>query len=322
MKVVSKRKIIENINQCDVKDYFVIKSNAYGFGTKEIISLFQETVYQKFAVLELETAALIRVMIPKARILLLGRMNEQEAYLYQQLRLEVSVNSISEINFCIEQGILFQIPINSGMNRFGFTYEEITHHLNFFHQIKNNILGIYSHNATLDQQHMKEQMKAFQQCLDLLSVSEIEIHFGASSFTRELFPFFSRRLGAMIYRDSFQILGKVLKKNKVLTGSYIGYDYQYQMKEDGWIAVVDLGYSDGLVRNCEGYEVWIQGKYYSMVGKTCMNQCFVLIEEAVLEDAIVEVIGPHCPLERYLSFTKMCEHEAYIAFGLSKCVYI
>ena len=59
-------------------------------------------------------------------------------------------------------------------------------------------------------------------------------------------------------------------------GNSISYGRQWICKKDTDIAVLPVGYADGLLRrNSPGLEVTINGKLYSVCGRICMDQCMV-----------------------------------------------
>ena len=61
-------------------------------------------------------------------------------------------------------------------------------------------------------------------------------------------------------------------------GKSISYGRTYTCEEDTDIAVLPIGYADGLLRRYSpGLEVTINGKNYPVCGRICMDQCMVNI---------------------------------------------
>ncbi len=60
-------------------------------------------------------------------------------------------------------------------------------------------------------------------------------------------------------------------------GMSIGYGRTWIAQEDTKIAVLPVGYGDGLLRRwaASGLKVWIGGKSYPVRGRVCMDQCMV-----------------------------------------------
>ena len=86
------------------------------------------------------------------------------------------------------------------------------------------------------------------------------------------------------------------------------------MKNDGYIGVIDLGYADGLVTKCGGFLVYIDNKYYRLIGKACMNHTFVLIDDKVKVGDTVHFISPYNNIINYENFFGLTSHEVYLAF--------
>ena len=61
-------------------------------------------------------------------------------------------------------------------------------------------------------------------------------------------------------------------------GKSVSYGRTYQCSEDTDIAILPIGYADGLLRRFSpGMEVTINGKKYPVCGRICMDQCMVNI---------------------------------------------
>ncbi len=69
---------------------------------------------------------------------------------------------------------------------------------------------------------------------------------------------------------------KVSSIRTLRKGESVSYGRTWKAEEETKIAVLPVGYADGLLRRCSpGLEVSINGKAYPVVGKICMDQCMV-----------------------------------------------
>ena len=68
--------------------------------------------------------------------------------------------------------------------------------------------------------------------------------------------------------------------------------------EDEYIATLPIGYADGLIRANQGREVYIEGHYYPIVGRVCMDQMMVKVDQNVHLHDRVEIFGEHITLAR------------------------
>lgn len=305
--------IRENIKKISKNDYIVLKSNAYGFDFKEVLKLaIAEGIY-KFCVISIDDAIYIRETYPFTKVLMLGVFDNCLRLAYEKYQIEVSINDLDEIENLKDYKINVQIKINSGMNRFGIKALDIIRCLTLIEEYNLRITGIYSHNATKNKEFIQEQLEAFyyasKQNLDL------DVHFSASSLMNEEIKFVNcKRIGDAIFHNALIVFGKILKINYINKGEHIGYDYSYQLKKDSYVGVIDIGYADGLERNCNGFLVYIKNRYYYLIAKACMNYCFVLIDDSVKVGEIVHFISSYNNINNYINYFGKIPHEIYLSF--------
>lgn len=243
----------------------------------------------------------------------MNRLNDNELYLCSLLEIEVALLNINDLNSISKYPLKVQVEINSGMNRFGIKQGDIYKTYNL------NIVGIYSHNATIKDKYIRKQLMTFYKALSIKDV--IDIHYQSSSLIDWKIPYVNcKRIGEYLYKDSLSLIGNVVGLSNYKKGSFIGYNYSYKLKKDSIVAVVDIGYSDGFVRKCNGYKVFINNKFYPLIGLACMNHCFVLVDENVKEKDFVEFFGSNNELYNYIKFSKKISHQVYleISKGLNK----
>lgn len=307
--------IIENnLKKFRPNDYIVIKSNAYGFGFKEVLSLAIKNGFYKFCVIDINEAIYIKRNYPKARVLLLGCFDIHCLEEYEKYDIELSINSVEDIFDLVTLEIKVQIKINSGMNRFGIVPEDFIKVLELIRNSKIILTGIYSHNATKDSMYIKSQKEAFYYAAK--HISNVDIHFSASSLLNEKIKFANCvRVGESIYKNALTVFGKIIKINYLKKDDYVGYDYSYKMKKDSCIGIIDIGYADGLERNCNGFLVYTKRGWFHLVGKACMNYCFILVDESVEIGDLVYFIDEVNDISNYRNFFGKINHEIYLRFN-------
>ncbi|MCI5607040.1 MAG: alanine racemase [Treponema sp.] len=92
------------------------------------------------------------------------------------------------------------------------------------------------------------------------------------------------------------LVTKVVAIRHFPKGKTISYGRTYTCQEDTDIAVLPIGYADGLLRRYSpGLEVTINGKKYPVCGRICMDQCMVNIgknnPDVKLWDEVI-IFGP------------------------------
>lgn len=306
-------KIRENISLLDDSDYIILKSNAYGFGFKEILEIAIEMGNYKFAVIDMEYAIYIKSKYPDAIVLLLEPVRNKDLKLCEKHKIEVSINSLDDIDLLAGYKLNVQIEVNCGMNRFGIRPYDIERAINIINDNNLNLTGIYSHNATNDYSLTKNQLEAFYYAVK--HHNNIDIHFAASSLMKKEINFqTARRIGAFIYDDALTVYGKIIQINEVYKGESIGYDFAYQFKDNAYVGVIDIGYADGLARHCDGFLVWVKDRYYPLIGKACMNYSFVLLDSVNLMDEEVVIIGKNNNIKKYEIYFDKIPHQIFIDF--------
>lgn len=91
---------------------------------------------------------------------------------------------------------------------------------------------------------------------------------------------------------------KVTMVKKVAKGERIGYGLTYTADQDEYIATVPIGYADGFIRANQGREVYINGHYYPIVGRICMDQMMIRVDETIKVHDLIEIFGEHLSLSR------------------------
>ena len=92
-------------------------------------------------------------------------------------------------------------------------------------------------------------------------------------------------------KQAFNLISEVLEIKDVKKGEYIGYGTLYQAKEDMRVAVVDIGYADGINKRRRNSKMEINGKLYQVVGDVCMGMTMLKIDDKVKKHDKVIVIG-------------------------------
>lgn len=75
-------------------------------------------------------------------------------------------------------------------------------------------------------------------------------------------------------KQAMSLYTKVAMVKVVPKGEKIGYGMTYTADEDQYIATLPIGYADGFTRANQGREVYINGHYYPVVGRVCMDRVY------------------------------------------------
>ncbi|MBQ6841416.1 MAG: alanine racemase [Bacilli bacterium] len=288
------------INNLQDYDYHigVVKADCYGHNSNEVVGKIIEGGCNYLAVATLEEALEIRKAYREIPILCLGVIDTLDLNVCRENNITISISSLSYLNLIhIEDlnNIKVHLKINTGMNRLGISSND---ELNKVYQLLkvNNIFieGIYTHiyndSSLMD---TEKQIKKFELITSNINLEDIPIvHFGASGYTlnyEKLEYVNGCRLGIAMYglvktkldlKSTFSLYSTVIQINDV-TDETVGYNGQYRVFGNGKIAVIPIGYADGIIRKNTGRYVYINDKKYPIVGNICMDMLFIKVDDTI-----------------------------------------
>lgn len=91
----------------------------------------------------------------------------------------------------------------------------------------------------------------------------------------------------------------VIDVQKVEPGEIVGYGTKYITKEKGYVAVIPLGYADGILTNYTDAFVKINDRKYEIIGSINMGMITILVDENVHVDDKVTVIDQNISYKKY-----------------------
>ncbi len=320
---ISKSALESNINF--IKNYLnpevelvsVVKGNAYGHGIEEFVPLAHEVGINSFAVFSAYEAFRVIKETPKiGRLMIMGFIDDDELqevitkgiefFVYDQNRL------LKAIEICKKHQLVAKIhlEIETGLNRTGFTTEELNEVQEIIAQNKDYIVnvGVCSHLAGAENisnyYRIKNQIISFQKSVKNLEQNGLNFetkHLACSAaiinYPRVIYNLV--RVGIMQYgfwpsnevKMAFMVKqksnedplkrviswkSKVMSLKKVSKGEYIGYGNSLQAEVDMKIAGVPVGYAHGFNRSLSNQgKVLINGKRLDVIGVVNMNMMLI-----------------------------------------------
>ena len=287
------------------KYYFgVVKADCYGHGLGAVKAIIAAGC-NYLAVATLDEALEIRKEIKDVPILCLGIIDIKYIPLCLENNITITISNLEYLRNITSSDIKVHIKINTGMNRLGVDNKEEFNEIYRLIKEKNlNLEGIYTHiYNTNSKEDTLNQFKKFEEITSDINLSEIPIvHVGASDATE----FYMKRdyangcrLGIsmyglidyenMLFKPTFSLYSEVIQINDVQNGT-VGYNGAYKVNDKEKIAVVPVGYADGIIRKNTGRNVYINNRPYKIVGNVCMDMLFVKVDDTVKVGDKVAVI--------------------------------
>lgn len=329
------QKIIKKYNNYEY--YFgVVKADCYGHGYEKTVQAVLDGGCNYLAVATLEEALEIRAIYKKIPILCLGVIDKEHIHLCEKNNITITINSLDylqqiEINKINKNNLKVHLKINTGMNRLGISNSnELIEVCKMLKENNIKIEGIYTHiyNAS-NKKSYENQIKKFKDITSSIDLNRIKIvHIPASESTMnyQKMDFVNGcRLGIVMYgfyapkelelKSTFSLKSEVIQINKLKKGETVGYNATYTAKEDEKIAVVAIGYADGIIRRNKGRYVYINNKKYEIVGNICMDMMFVKVDNDVKIHDIVEVLKDKEHIEYVAKYLDTIPYEIICLVG-------
>jgi alanine racemase len=318
----------------------VIKAGAYGSGSEEIAKVLQYKGATYLAVAFADEGVHLRKAGIYLPIMVLNPDEDSiESMLHYQLEPEVyDMNQLTMIckylSLASQKKMTVHLKLDSGMSRLGFKPEHLDEMISILRTNPKLEIGtIFSHLAgseAIDEDTYTEKQVSlflimYQRISDELNIKPKKHILNSSGIHR--FPnyqFDYVRLGIGLYGidPSAMINGKlekvhvlearIIQIKGVKKGDAVGYNRKGIMAKDGIIAVLNIGYADGLMRSCgnEKFSVFYRGSFCPIVGNVCMD--LTIIDITNVQDAsvghTVEIFGKNNSIE---NLARACQTIPY-----------
>ena len=291
----------------DVKYLQVVKADAYGHGAVEISKAALEMNIQYLGVANAVEGILLRESGIDVPIIILGPSLEEEIEDILSYDLTPSVSSLEFGQMLSERSskiIPIHIEVDTGMGRGGFTAVNRSQIENIFQLSNLRVEGIFSHFPISEEKNefslsQGAEFKEFVKTLGSKGYSAPLIHMANSGgFLNYKESFFTMiRIGLLSYgyfpngeRGSFPVEPIMSFKSKVTLikeyekGESISYGRTFITQRDTKIAVIPIGYADGLFRQASHSAlVLINGQRFPLVGRVSMDMVMADVTDAVSE---------------------------------------
>jgi len=283
----------------------VVKANAYGHGANEVAQTLLAAGAAYLGVAFAEEGIALRKAGITSPVLVFGATLPETFETILINRLDITITQTSQLQSLISIANKLKIrpqvhlKFESGMHRVGLFYEELLKCLWIIEQEENiNLLGIYSHLSSADEDdpaYTNQQILAFKKLKEEIGRvynGQPLFHLANSAAIMQhpqaLFDMV--RPGIILYgnppsseypikwplQEVMSLRSKVTLIKKVLAGSALSYGRRYITKTDTKIAIIPVGYADGLNRLLTNRgPLLIRGKRYHVSGTICMDQIVV-----------------------------------------------
>lgn len=303
------RKLLTN----GAKSLAVVKANAYGHGMTQCAQKLQECGADWLAVATVPEGVTLRQNGITLPILCLGQTQPELAYLMCEYGITQAVGdlenakALSEYASSHHKMLHVHVKIDTGMSRTGFYWpDDEAHQQKVAHEIVAlcnlpgiDAEGIFTHFAAADddKDYTRLQISRFNDARETLSklgrtfriahaaasigtLDYPEAHFDMGRFGLVLYGYASTETGnegsTLGLHPVMTLKSRITAVRNLPAGTTISYGRTYTLKRDSVIAVLPIGYADGLPRVLSNnFNVKIHDTLCPNVGRVCMDMTMI-----------------------------------------------
>ncbi|MBD2843595.1 serine racemase VanT catalytic subunit [Paenibacillus sp. IB182496] len=282
----------------------VVKAEAYGHGGALAARWLQGEGVREYAVACMDEAIALRKQGVRGDILILGRTSPERYRELIRYRLQQTVVDAEDAVALSRYGrtITVQVKLDTGMHRLGESTDRFERVLSIYRLPHLRIAGTYTHLGSSDRLEQTDEALARAQVgrfdavvarlrgcgIDpgLLHVQSSYgiVNYPELSYDRvrpgiALYGALSTRepvRQALDLRPVLALRARVSTVRQVARGEQIGYGSDCRAAADRLVAIVSIGYADGVPRvYADGGRVLVRGAYAPIVGRICMDHLSV-----------------------------------------------
>lgn len=281
----------------------VVKADAYGHGVEKVAPIMLKAGADVLGCATVDEAVALRKLGIDAELVAWMWEPDQDLSDALSSNIVIGVPSLAhaQVLIGIEVPVKVVIKVETGMHRNGVDpaqWDEVFTVLRDAEHIE--VTGLMSHLACADEPdnpHTDIQAAEFQQAVDRARELGLECpinHLANSpaTLTRKDLHFDQVRVGLACYglepvagldhglEPAMTWAANIINVKPIKKGESSCYGLTWTAPADGYLAVVPVGYADGLPRSIQGsLEVTISGKSYPHVGRVSMDQIVVDLGE-------------------------------------------
>ncbi len=301
----------------------VVKNDAYNLGLQKVVETCVNSGVTTFAVANLQEALKVKSANNSSVALVLNPLFEEDLQTAYENNCHLVIANFQQIKI-YEQFLLnnkdkigslkFHIKFNCGMNRFGFTtndLETLIQTIKSSPLVNKNIIGLMTHYPQSDEDNLKVhdlQVERFINAYETLkqhfnfeyihseNTAAFLLKYESLNFCNYariailLFGYKSMEHHLELYPTMF-LHNRVVEIREVKKDDYLGYGENNKVNKDTKVAICPLGYGDGVIGERNKYPVYINGKMYNILNNISMSHTYIEVDDNVQIGDLVEYYG-------------------------------
>lgn len=302
----------------------VVKADAYGHGVGLVAKAVLQHGVSWLGVATIPEGIALREAGISAPILILGATNlPEQVRAIAQWQLQPTICSpkqalvFSDTLTQLGEKLPVHLKLDTGMSRLGTNWENAVEFAQLVQSLPGlEIASIYSHLATadsLDSSFMRVQFDRYEAAIanirnSGIPVPKLHLANSAGTLTSPTLHYGMVRTGLALYglypaahlrsvidlRPVLQVKARITQVKTIAAGSTVSYSQQFCTMEETRIAVVGIGYADGVPRALSNQlTVLVRGQRVPQIGAITMDQLMLDVGAVpdVQEGEVVTLIG-------------------------------
>ncbi|MFT3850089.1 MAG: alanine racemase [Propionivibrio sp.] len=320
------------------KAWAVVKADAYGHGLLRVAKALED-VADGFALLEMDAAVALREAGFRQPILLLeGFFEPADLAVCAEYGLTVAVHRIEQFRMIREAALPVRLPVyiklNTGMNRLGFTPEQIPALRRELQRPESvGTITLMMHFAEADgTRGIEWQLERFMQMTDGMrypvsmanSAAILRYPQTAHDWVRPgivlygASPFADASAQSFGLKPVMTLSSRILAVQDVPAGDRVGYGGMFEAKRPTRVGIVACGYADGYPRHApSGTPILVAGRRTTTVGRVSMDMlaCDLTdIPEAGVDSPVI-LWGEGMPADEVAAAAGTISYEMFCALA-------
>lgn len=278
----------------------VVKAEAYGHGAVGVARALEESGVDWLGVADLGEAVALRDAGITTPILAWLHGTDAGAAAAAAHDIDLGVSTVDQLEQAARAGATVQLKLDTGLSRNGFAPADavaaFARAADHQRGGRLRVRGIFSHLSNTSPADDDRQLALFHELVDAARHAGLDpelrhIASTQAAVTRPDARLDLVRLGIGLYGVSYdavadpaelglrpvmELAGSVAAVRRVPAGTGMSYGYLHRTERETTLALVPLGYADGVPRAASGkVEVLIDGVRYPQVGRIAMDQFLV-----------------------------------------------
>ena len=308
-----------------------IKADAYGLGDKKIFHILVNQGCKHFFVATLNEGSKLKNKDNSIKIYVLNGLQNYKLEQFTKANLIPVVNTIEEYKRIKNANIDYAIHIDTGINRLGISSEDVKK-IDFQND---NIKLIISHLSSSDEYKIKYNIKQKNLFNTFINKKTKGIIFSLAnahgSILDKTYLYDMIRPGIGIYgcfenkklekkiKNVINFKGKIIQIKDLKKNQYIGYNRTFKTKIRTKVAIIGLGYEDGIPRlmSNKGF-VYYKKDRFKIIGRISMDSFTIDITKSSHDLKVgmyVDIINNQHKVDKFAKKCKTISYEVLTSIG-------